>query len=102
MAEQELLTETKPRAKLNFWCIVVLDEHGQDWIIRRSPDVITTEVLEEFAGEDNGMDNAWAKDQPPGVYRLKLSPWGSQNYEGEWDTGVDVTHAEQLFAIPNE
>ena len=90
---------TKPTC--DFWCVVVLDDDGQDWIIRRSPDVKSRDVLMEFSGEDNGMDNAWAKGKPAGLYRLDLSPWGSgPDLNGEYETGVDVTKAEQLFALP--
>lgn len=85
----------------DYWCVVVLDDGGQDWVIRRSPDVVSRDVLVEFAGEDNGLNNAWAKGKPAGLYRLELSPWGSgPDMNGEYDCGVDVLKAEELFALP--
>lgn len=92
-------TDGKPTR--DFWCVVLLDDSGQDWVIRRSHDVIIYDVLMEFAGEDNGLNNAWAKDKPAGLYRLELSPWGSgPDMNGEYDTGVDVNKVEPLFVLP--
>jgi len=86
----------------DFWCVVMLDDDGFAWIVRRSPDVIAREVLMEFSGEDNGLDAAWSKGKPAGLYRLTLHPWAHREHEGDHDTGVDVTNAEQLYALPDE
>lgn len=86
----------------NFWCVVALDyDKDEAWILDRSQDARDCDVLDGSSGDDNGLTSGtWIESAVPGLYRLELSPWGYQDYEGEWDTGVDVTKATLLVAFP--
>lgn len=86
----------------DFWCVVALDyDKDEAWVLDQSQDARDCDVLDGSAGSDNCLTSGtWIEPAVPGLYRLELSPWGYQGYEGEWDTGIDVTKATLLVAFP--
>lgn len=80
-------------------CIVALDEGGTGWILSKSKRYRDTDLLAECSAEDNGFNSGWDKGLSVGLYLLTLRPWAHQCYEGEWDTGIDVTNVRPLWTI---
>jgi hypothetical protein len=85
----------------DFWCVVVVDDGGDGWIIRQSTDCRGSDLMPHGqSAEDNCLDMGWAKDRPPGVYRLTLRPWSHTDYWGEHDFGIDAAEVVALYALP--
>jgi len=90
-----------PPAK-NFWCVVALDyDKDEAWILDQSQDARDCDLLDGSSGDDNGLIQDWVKEAVPGLYKLYLRPWGYQDYQGEWETGVDVSIVTLLVAFPD-
>lgn len=95
-----VVTEPAPAAK-SFWCIVALDyDKDEAWILDQSQDARDCDLLDGSSGDDNGLMQDWIKSATPGLYRLTLNPWGYQDWQGEWESGVDVSIVELLVAFP--
>ena len=82
-------------------CLVVLDEAGDGWVIARSEYIRDRDILMEMSTEDNGFHHEWSKGFCLGVYLLKIKPWGHQDYQGEWNSGIDVVEATPLWTAEN-
>lgn len=80
-------------------CIVAIDEGGTGWILAQSGECRDTDLLAECSAEDNGFNHGWDKGLSVGLYLLTIKPWAHQGYEGEWDTGIDVTNVKLLWII---
>jgi hypothetical protein len=98
-----IMAKIEPPAKAanDLWCVVALDyDKDEAWILDQSPDARHCDLLDGSSGDDNGLLQEWVKEAVPGLYRLALSGWNAQSYEGEWDGGVDVDSAILLVAFP--
>ena len=80
-------------------CVVALDEGGTGWLLARSENYRSTDVLPECSTEDNGFNRTWDNGLSVGVYLLTLRPWADQGHEGDWDAGVDVVAVKPLWTI---
>lgn len=88
-------------AAKSFWCVVALNyDKDEAHILDQSIDVRDCDLLDGSSGEDNGLLQDWVKEAVPGLYKLYLRPWSHQDWQGEWDGGVDVTIVEQMVVFP--
>lgn len=86
--------------KRDFWVVAALDyDKDEAWIVAKSNGVNAFDVVDGAAVSDS-IDWPITKDLVPGLYKLSLRPWSRQDYEGEYDSGVDVDTAELLTAFP--
>ena len=100
-AEQENLPSIMGCMKLaSNECIVALDECGTGWVIAQSDVFRDSDVLTECSADDCGFNSGWDKGLSVGVYLLELLPWSHQDWQGEWDGGVDVTSVKPLWTVP--
>lgn len=88
----------KPKPK-DFWVMAALDFDGDEaWILASSQDVQDCDLVDGSAVSDS--INWDTKGLAPGLYKLILKPWAHADYEGGWDSGVDVATAELVTAFP--
>ena len=92
-----MAADDKPR---EFWIVAALDyDKDEAWIVAKSSDVRACDLIDGCAVSDS-VDWPITADLVPGLYKLTLRPWSHQSYEGEWDCGVDVDHAELISEFP--
>ena len=86
----------------DFWCIAAVDYDLDDgYIVKQSVDCRVCDLLSNGPGlDENGILFTKEEVTQPGLYRLRLSPWSHQSYEGEWDGGLDVTEWKLIAAFP--
>lgn len=99
--ELEAIADGKPRADKpkDFWVMAALDfDKDEAWILASSDDVRDCDLVDGSAVSDSIQWNT--KDAVPGLYKLTLKPWTHQDYEGVYDSGVDVARAELITAFP--
>ena len=83
------------------WWIVSYNGSDTVIIIRESNDCEEDEIFSEgFNGEANGLDDAWCKDQPAGIYRLTVEPVYDE--DREYVEEVKVAEHKQLYVFPEE
>jgi hypothetical protein len=99
--ELEAIASGKPRTEKpkDFWVMVALDFDGDEaWILAASQDVRDCDLVDGSAVSDSIR---WdSKGAVPGLYKLTLKPWARADYEGVYDSGVDVDRAELVTAFP--
>lgn len=101
--EDEIMNQQEHNGIIDFWVIAVIDyDKDQLHVMYQSPDCRNYDIfINGLLGDDNGIEMIWLKpNMPAGVYRLQLKPWSHQDYQGEWDRGVDVVGYELLYAYP--
>jgi hypothetical protein len=83
-------------------CIVALADNGSGYILDQSDECREKDVIPEYSTEDSGFNPSWDKGLTTGVYLCTIKPWACQDFEGEWDAGIDVTKVEPLWTIADK
>jgi hypothetical protein len=83
----------------DFWVIAALDyDNDEAFILSSSIDVRRYYLVDGYAVSDSIDWNTKGLD--PGLYKLTLKPWSRFDFEGVYDSGVDVEKAELLMPFP--
>jgi hypothetical protein len=83
----------------DFWVIAALDyDNDEAFILSSSLDVRRFDLVDGHAVSDSIDWNT--KGLEPGLYKLTLKPWSQSDFEGVYDSGVDVEKAELLTPFP--
>jgi hypothetical protein len=86
-------------AAKDFWVIAALDyDCGEAFILSSSTDVRRCDLVDGYAVSDSIDWNT--KGLQTGLYKLTLRPWAHGDYEGIYDSGVDVERADLLTPFP--
>jgi hypothetical protein len=91
-------TESFGKVPSDFWVVIAVDENSDGWILQQSEDARRCDLFMNGNGtEDNCVNIDELK--PMSVYRCGLKPWSYQNYDGDWDCGIDIVDPQLLWKL---
>lgn len=93
--------EIEPKQKRDFRGVLSVDDGGDAWIMASTPDCKECDIFQNgnlFA--DNG--GSYTEDLNVGLYSCRFVPWSHQDYDGDWDGGVDAVDIVLIGAAPEE
>lgn len=97
----EFLNKPEDGKPKDYRGILSVDQGGDAWLMAVTQDCNDVDLFQNgnlFA--DNGGEINQSLDV--GLYSVRFVPWSSQDFQGEWDGGVNAVDIEPLAVVPKE
>lgn len=91
-----------PRDNVDYWVVVALVEglDGDEAVVVQASEDARYDALAEDVQCEYVLDMGWAKDRPPGLYRVWLAPSSHQDpHTGEVDVDVGARRVRALYVL---